>query len=244
MIEPDIAAYRTCYHASELKRCVLIEEQSNLSIATTRPGKSTAHRTLLANRAAIKSHIAQHPDFLTSLVPVSLEDPLTCPEIIQRMTEASCKAGVGPMAAVAGAIADVVGKSLLGNNDEVIVENGGDIFCKVAKKRIVGIYAQNSSLSNRLGVVVRPEHGIQGICTSAGNSGGSLSFGKADACCVIAESAALADAVATATGNLVKTASGIETGLEFAMSVSGVHGAVILASDRIGAQGDIEIQEL
>lgn len=244
LIETDIAAYRSRYHATGLKRVSICEEQSNLVVATTNDARTTAHSSLLANRRALKSHIGQNPEFLTSLVPVLLEQPSNHPEIVRRMAEASTKTGVGPMAAVAGAIADMVGRSLVGDNDEVIVENGGDIFCKVTKKRVVGIYAENSPMSIRLGIVVYPEYGSQGICTSAGTSGGSLSFGKADACCIVAESAALADATATAAGNLVKSSTEIDAALEFATSINGVHGGIIITQDRVGARGDIEVQEL
>ncbi|MEP5681252.1 MAG: UPF0280 family protein [Anderseniella sp.] len=244
LIEPDIAAYRSRYHASELKRVSLCEEQSNLVVATTNDAKAAAEKSLLANRRELKSHIANNPDFLTSLVPVALDQPSDCPEIVRRMTDASAKADVGPMAAVAGAIADVVGRSLLSNNTEVIIENGGDIFCRVSKKRVVGIYTQNSAQSIPLGIVVRPEDGVQGICTSAGRNGGSLSFGMADACCIVADTAALADATATAAGNLVKSTADMDAALEFAMSIKGVRGAIIIAKDRIGARGDIEVQEL
>jgi len=58
--------------------------------------------------------------------------------------------GVGPMAAVAGAISQYVGRDLGNYSDEIIIENGGDIYMKNKTDKHILIYAGNSPLSIRL----------------------------------------------------------------------------------------------
>lgn len=68
-----------------------------------------------------------------------------------------------------------------------------------------------------------------------------MSFGHADAAVIVSKDAALADAVATATGNAVKSKDDIEAGIEFAMAIKGIEGVVIIVGDRMGACGEIKI---
>ena len=74
--------------------------------------------------------------------------------------------------------------------------------------------------------------------------GHSLSMGKADAVIVLSSSAALADAVATAAGNLVARIEDIEKGIEFVQRVDRIKGAVIIKDDRMGLWGDIKINRI
>ncbi len=128
------------------------------------------------------------------------------------MAAAAQTAGVGPMAAVAGAIAECVGRELLEFSPEVIVENGGDIFLKVSHRRTVGIFAGDSPLTGRIGIQIEARDTPLGVCTSSGTVGHSLSFGRADAVVVLAPAAALADAAATAIGNRVSRKEGHRRG--------------------------------
>jgi len=145
------------------------------------------------------------------------------------------------MAAVAGAIAESVGSKLLALSPEVIVENGGDIYLKSLKKRLIGIYAGKSPLSGKLVLEIDGEETPMGICTSSGTVGHSLSFGKADAVIVLAKSAALADAAATAIGNLIIQPGDIPLGIELAQSIDGVRGVVIIKDDKMGLWGEVKI---
>ncbi|HQG98755.1 MAG TPA: UPF0280 family protein, partial [Thermotogota bacterium] len=111
----------------------------------------------------------QNPAFFTSLIPI--EDDLHYPPIARHMIQASAACGVGPMAAVAGAIAEYVGLDLLNLSSEVIVENGGDIFLRTRRARKIGIYAGLSPLSNRLSLEIDAEETPMGICTSSGTVG-------------------------------------------------------------------------
>jgi hypothetical protein len=160
------------------------------------------------------------------------------------MAEAARKAKVGPMAAVAGAIAKFVGLELLAFSEEVIVENGGDIFLKIKQNRKVGIYAGTSPFSEKIALEVAAREKPFSVCTSSGTVGHSFSFGKADAVVVIAENASLADAAATAIGNVVKEISDIEQGLKVAKTIRGLDGVLIIKGDHLGALGKVKLVPL
>jgi len=160
------------------------------------------------------------------------------------MAAASEKTGVGPMAAVAGAIAEHVGKDLLSYTDEVVVENGGDLFIRTDSPVTVGIFAGRSPFSMRIGLRVDPKGKPVSICTSSGTIGHSLSLGKADAVCVVSESCSLADAAATSIGNHVVSKTDIQKAIEFGQNIHGVTGLVIIMGDKIGLYGKVEIVPL
>jgi ApbE superfamily uncharacterized protein (UPF0280 family) len=148
------------------------------------------------------------------------------------------------MAAVAGAVAQFVSKDLLPLSEELIVENGGDLYLVTSKERTIGIYAGSSPLSLKIGIRVGPEETPLGICTSSGTVGPSLSFGKADAICILSKSASLADAAATAVGNIVREKKDVEAGLEKAKEIAGILGAVIIVGNTVGAWGDLNLVRL
>jgi ApbE superfamily uncharacterized protein (UPF0280 family) len=192
-------------------------------------------------REQLEGYIADNPAFLTSLEP--LPSPESAPDIVKKMIDAGRRAGVGPMAAVAGAMAEYVGADLLEFSPEIIVENGGDIFIKSRVKRVIGIYAGGSPLSGKIGLEVSAGDTPLGICTSSGMVGHSLSYGQADAVVVLAKSAALADAAATSIGNRVKTGDDIGGGIDFSQNIGGLKGVVIIKDDRIGIFGEVKLCE-
>jgi uncharacterized protein len=190
-------------------------------------------------RSSIEAYISRHREFLYSLTPVSYDD--WAPEIVRDMMRASAKARVGPMASVAGAIAEHVGRDLLPYTRNVIIENGGDIYINTLNDVRVGFFAGRSPLCGRVSIKVRKEEMPLGVCTSSGTVGHSLSFGSTDACCVKSGSVPLADAAATAIGNMVKSKKDIQNGLTAGMRIEGVLGIVIIIDDQLGAVGDIEL---
>ncbi|MCX7842054.1 MAG: UPF0280 family protein [Clostridia bacterium] len=193
-------------------------------------------------RAQLESYIKEHPLFKTSLEPV---EPLPgAPQIVMKMCEAAKKAGVGPMAAVAGAFSELVGQELLNFSKEIIVENGGDIYLKSERIRTIGIYAGKSPLSDKLAVEILPQQTPMGICTSSGTVGHSLSFGKADAAVILSRDTFLADALATAVGNMVKAKEDIEPALNYATSFEDVLGALVIIGSNAGVKGQMKIVEL
>jgi ApbE superfamily uncharacterized protein (UPF0280 family) len=157
------------------------------------------------------------------------------------MSAQAKKANVGPMATVAGAIAEFLGRDLLKKGyKEVIVENGGDIFLKTAKTRLIGIYAGKSKLWNRLKLKIKPKDTPLGICTSSGTIGHSLSFGSADSVVILSRNASLADAVATATANRVNSKEDFQKSLNFARSIKGICAVVIILGNNLISWGKIE----
>jgi len=160
------------------------------------------------------------------------------------MAAAGEAAGVGPMAAVAGAIAAHVGVDLLPYSTEVIVENGGDVFLKIKGPGTIAIYAGSSPLSLKIGIKVYPDDRPLGVCTSSGTVGHSLSFGRADAVCVISRDCALADATATAVCNQVKSGKDIQKAIDTGKRIRDVDGLVVVIGDQIGMWGDVEIVPL
>jgi hypothetical protein len=157
------------------------------------------------------------------------------------MYRAAEMAGVGPMAAVAGAIAEQVGRTLVEMSEEIIVENGGDIWLTLKAPAVIGLYAGRSPFSSKIGIMVKPEHTPMGICTSSATVGHSMSFGKADAVTICATDAALADAVATETCNRIRSEDDLATAIRFALSIEGVNGALAILGDTIAAMGEIEL---
>lgn len=234
--------YRHRIKDKDLVSFNVIVEETDLQIRALKDLKSEALLLVRKYRNSIQKYIKEHPSFLTSLEPVSVR--MDAPPIVKSMAEATTKAGVGPMAAVAGAIAEFVGNELLSFSPEVIIENGGDIFLKSLMKRTIGIYAGESPLSNRIGLVINGPDTPLGICTSSGTVGHSLSFGTADAVVVISGSASLADAVATAAGNLIRKQDDIQKGIDFAQRIEGVKGLIIIKNDKIGIWGNINICQL
>lgn len=195
--------------------------------------------TIRACRGPLEDYIQRDPSFVTALTPYAVLP--NAPLIVQTMAEAGRLAGVGPMAAVAGAVAEWVGKSIAKRSRDVIVENGGDIFIRTCRIRKVGIFAGDSPLSNRVAIEIRPDQTPLGICTSSGKVGPSLSFGKADAVVVLSPSVALADAVATACGNLVQTVDDLKRVLELASKIAGITGVVVIKDDRLAVWGSVKL---
>jgi len=214
-------------------------KESNLFVLASRKLPKQTEEALVWCRKDIEQYIYRNPIFRTTFKPFPLEEGM--PPIVRTMAEAGREAGVGPMAAVAGAIAEFVGKELLNYCDQVIVENGGDIFMKVKRRRIVGIYAGDSPLSKRIALQIEPQDTPLGICCSAGTFGRSQSLGTADAVIILSPFTALADAVATAVGNLVKDEAGIQKGLEFVRKIPFIRGGVIVKEKKMGAWGRLRI---
>ena len=231
--------YRRIITGKDLVSFEIEVKETNLYIRAVRNLTTKALRLTHKYRGQLEGYIARHPEFTTSLVPFPIQGDE--PVIVQAMLKAGLKAGVGPMASVAGAIAEFVGSELLPYSPEIIVENGGDIYLKILQKRVVGIYAGESPLSGRVGLEVEPRDTPLGICTSSGTVGHSVSLGKADAVVIISPSVTLADAAATAIGNKVRKESDIAPCLEFAKGIEGITGIIIIKDDKMGSWGRVKL---
>jgi ApbE superfamily uncharacterized protein (UPF0280 family) len=240
MYEPR--TYRHWVKGSDLVSFDVEVAQTDLYIRSRLNLRNKALKSVLKHRVSLEAYIERHPLFLTTLTPYQAE--AKAPAIVKEMARVSQLTGVGPMAAVAGAIAEAVGRDLLAFSPEMIVENGGDIFLKTSKKRLVGIYAGQSSFTKKIALEIMPKETPLGIGSSSGTIGHSLSLGSADAVIAVSASAALADAAATALGNIVKAADDIPQTIEEARGIEGLRGVVIIVGDKMGIWGKVKIVPL
>ena len=234
--------YRNRMERQGLTSFTVTALQTNLQILADRDLSAEATESLLTCRGYLEAFIEDHPDFATTLSPFVLNGP--APSIIRDMVAASAAAKVGPMASVAGAVAETVGRELCGLSAEVVVENGGDTFIRVEEPLTMAIYAGNSPLSMKVGLSFNRTDRPFSVCTSSGTVGHSLSFGKADAVTIVAASASLADAAATAVGNRVKTGRDIDGAVRLGKTIEGVEGIVIIVGRDVGLWGDVELVRL
>lgn len=218
---------------------ISIAETDILALADTDLSE-IAFRFTRRLRYKIEKYIQFNFSFLKTLEP---QPPDTkAPKIIQDMQKASVAAGVGPMASVAGVIAEYLGNALRKKSKEVIVENGGDIYIYTKKERLIQIYAGDSPLSGKIAIKVKPRNCPLGICASSATVGHSLSFGITDATCVISKSACLADAYATSLGNSIKDEKTIAEKLDiFIEQYKDILGALVIVGDKLAYAGDIEV---
>ncbi len=232
--------YRDWVTAKDLHLARIIDRETDLQILTNRKiDESFLKERMHEYRWAIENYITKDKRFLTALKPLAVE--LDAAPIVKEMSECAGKANVGPMAAVAGAIAQFLGRDLLKKGyKDVIVENGGDIFLKTTKTRLVKIYAGRSKIWNELKLKIKPADTPLGICTSSGTIGHSLSFGLAESVIILSKNACLADAVATATANRVKSKKDLQKAVDFARAIRGILGAAIIIKDNLASWGEIE----
>jgi ApbE superfamily uncharacterized protein (UPF0280 family) len=238
-------SYRHNINAQGLIPTYVSFKETDLYIMASREVEQEALDLVYQYRNQLENYIAGRPEFLTSLVPIA-KDPLA-PAIAKQMIQAANSADVGPMAAVAGAIAEFVGIGLLDHGiDEIIVENGGDIFIKRNKECISSIFAGQSPLNQKAGIRIAAGLMPVGVCTSSGTVGHSLSLGMADSVTVLAPSAPLADAAATRLANEVSVVGKdkINEVLAFAKTIPGLFGVVIICGKHIGAWGEIDLVSL
>jgi hypothetical protein len=236
------ASYRRCVERKGLTSFIVTVRQTNLQILADRNLKAQATDSLLTYRGYLETYIQSYPEFATTLIPFLIQGP--APKIIRDMVAATALVGVGPMASVAGAIAESVGRDLSEFSDEVIIENGGDTYIKIKEPLTMAIAAGDSPLSMKVGLVFNRTDQPFSVCTSSGTVGHSLSFGRADAICIVADSAILADAAATAVGNRVKTARDIDQAIRFGKTIEGIQGIVIIAGKEMGLWGEVELVKL
>jgi ApbE superfamily uncharacterized protein (UPF0280 family) len=238
----DRGAYRRRVQPAGLVRFTVTEGQSDLHVSAARDLSDGAAAALREVRAEIELYLAGHAGFEAALDPWP-EDP-GAPPTVAAMIRAGRLAGVGPMAAVAGAVAGRVGRALLAESPEVIVENGGDVFLVSAQSRVAAVFAGDSPLSMRLGVRLPDAPDGLAVCTSSGTVGPSLSRGRADAAVVISADECLADAAATALGNRVSSPGDLAAAMEWAESVEGVDGALAVIGEDLAAWGAVELVRL
>jgi len=242
---PPAAEKRFYRRLAVLERLVSFQvtvQETDLMIQAEDDLTDLCREEVLTQRRYIEHYIQRFPEFRTTLTPWNPDDP--APEIVRKMVAAGKRADVGPMAAVAGAMAETIGQFLVRHSNEVIVENGGDVFFKLKGIVTIGLYAGQSPLSMRVGLQLDPGREPLAVCTSSGTIGHSLSHGHADAVCIVARQCALADAAATAVANRVLSVDAIPEAIHFARSIEGVEGVVAVCGEQMGLWGNLRVVRL
>ncbi|MCY1721178.1 UPF0280 family protein [Prolixibacteraceae bacterium Z1-6] len=206
--------------------------------------KEVALAKMESLRKSFDSYIETEPFFKKSLKPFQPSE--TAPKEAHEMAAAAEKAGIGPMSAVAGLFAREIGEEIIRNFSvkELVIENGGDIYVLLEDELVLSVFAGESILSERIGLVIPAKNKKLGICTSAGTVGPSLSYGIADAVVVVCEDILLADAFATALGNKVKSPDHVEKVIKQAEQYPEIESLLIICEDKVGIKGGNEIRIL
>ena len=229
--------YRDNMNSENLVYFRVAVKETDLYIGAEEDISGKCREIVIKYRNILEEYIKRHKGFSSALAPISLYKD--APDIAVRMAEASKKAKVGPMAAVAGAFSQIIAEELT-DHKELIIENGGDLYIKSGYDRTVSIYPGENKFKGKLRLHFGKEHMPLSVCTSSAKLGHSLSFGKADSVSIISHDAFLADAMATSVCNMIQKPEDIPKALEFAQSVPGVLGAVAIINDKLGAFGLVE----
>ncbi|MBU4377127.1 MAG: UPF0280 family protein [Candidatus Omnitrophica bacterium] len=231
--------YRDWVKEGDLKAFEVKLFETDLLILADRILKIEAEKIVYAYRRDLLDYIDKNKSFKESFKPIEMDEK--APAIAKDMIKKSAIAGVGPMAGIAGAMAEYTARGLLEYSSEIIIENGGDIFMNSAKDRTMSVFAGKSPLSGKIKIRLLAEKMPLGIATSSATVGHSISFGKADAALIISHDAVLADCVATEACNLAKSADDLTKAIDYAKSINGVLGALIILGDKMASWGDIEL---
>lgn len=198
----------------------------------------TVTAEIVHQRDMLEAYLKRHPEFATAFAPL---DPLPdAPESAQRMAAAAHTVGVGPMAAVAGTMAQLAAQAgLRAGAPEAIVENGGDIYAVVTSRVKIGLHAGQATVADHLAFLIQPNATPLAVCSSSGTMGHSTSLGNCDLATVVSPDTALADAAATRAANMVSRIEDVDAALETIAAIHGVLGVVIAKHDRIGLAGNL-----
>jgi len=206
--------------------------------------KQVALEKIKELRDTFDKYIENEPFFKKSLKPFQPSE--IAPEQAKEMALAGEKAGIGPMSTVAAMFAREIGEEILSQFQvkELLIENGGDIYMQLQDELVLSVFAGESILSERVGLVIPANSGKIGVCTSAGTVGPSISYGIADAVVVICKDILLADAFATAFGNKVKSPDHVEKVIKQAENFPDIQSLLIICEDKIGVKGENEMRIL
>ncbi|MEM2211905.1 MAG: UPF0280 family protein [Candidatus Nezhaarchaeales archaeon] len=230
------------HYARGLYRVRMVIGYSNLLVISEKLEAVRAAFNAISYHGEVLERYVQHnPLFKLSLTPVRVG--WNAPYVARLAAEAAEIAGVGPMAAVPGALAEVAAVSMVKSGAKVaVVEDGGEIAAISIRPINVGVYAGSSPLSGRLGFKLEAADTPIGIATSSATVSKAINFGVADAAVAIADSAALADAAAKAICNAVigdEAEEAVQRGLEAADEINCIRGALIVKGRYVGVKGKL-----
>lgn len=222
--------FKETFEFKETRGIILSDNKSAIKAATA---------SLIENKRKLESYIRKNPKFLYSLKPIHVEND--SPTVVKLMAEAAEKADVGPMAAVAGVLADLAVEAMISKGAHIaLIENGGEVSAVSDKPINIALSAGDHPLSRKMGFML--ERFPIGVATSSGVFSHAVSFGEAEAVTVFTKNAGLADAAATAVGNLVvgdEPQKAVENGINRALSIEGVNGVFIIYKGTVGTAGQI-----
>ena len=226
------------------------EKESDISIISdSKRAISKAKENFYFHRRNLDIYIAKNIDFVNTFSPIKVNTEF---EIINLMAEVAEICDVGPMASVAGALADLMLESMkLRKINQVVesspckvalVENGGEIAVDSEEPIKIALYAGENELNLNLGFMINKKDCPLGIGTSSATVGHAISLGQADAVTVFAKNSALADAAATKICNSVKDPDiekSIKKGLDVANDIEGIIGTFISRENKVGQTGKL-----
>ena len=204
--------------------------------------EADTYSMLVDLRRSMDAYLLMDPAYKAALVPY--DAGLEAPTILKDMSKVSHKTGIGPMSAVAGAVALHVAeflKSQFGVK-EVIVENGGDIYAEAHSDMDIAVFAGQSPLSEKIGLHIPALAFPLGICTSSGTVGPSLSLGRADAVMIVCKDVLLADSYATAMANRIKIVNDLQPVIDRIQNIPDILGAIAIKDDRLALCGHYELR--
>ena len=211
-------------------------KETNLRVAS--PAFDLITRTVIDHRRLLERYIARHPEFQSSLVPVVLLEQ--APQVARRLAAAADLTCLGPLAAVAGTLAQLGAEAAMATGcTEAIVENGGDIFIHAASAVTIGIYAGDNAIAGKLAFHLEPERLPLALCSSSSKMGHSLSFGRCDLATVAAKDGALADAAVTLVCNRIRSEADLTPVLDDVGAIPGIEGIFAVHSGKVGMWGDL-----
>jgi len=216
-------------------------KESDLLISSDKEiDKDLAKNILIKYYNQIEKYAEINPQFVKSLSPIAQD--LEAPPIVRKMIESSHLTGIGPFSSVAGAVALYVGEELLKLADEVIIENGGDLFLKINEDKRIGVYLGERTELKSLTIKIKKQDYPFGIASSSAYLGHSLNLGRADLVTVIAKDSIIADGFATSLSNPIKKEENIEKVLGFAKESDSIEGLLVAFEGKIFLWGALEIE--
>ena len=236
-------SYRSRFSSDERRWFCVKFLESDLWIGVDRGSyrasmEADTYAMLVDLRRQMDAYLLMDPQYKTALTPY--DAGLEAPNILKEMSRVSHKTGIGPMSAVAGAVAKKVAEFL--GTQEVIVENGGDIYAQVASDMDISVFAGQSPLSEKIGLHIPAAEFPLGICTSSGTVGPSLSLGRADAVMIVCKDVLLADSYATAMANRIKTVNDLQSVIDRISDIPEILGAIAVKDDRMAITGCYELR--
>ena len=236
-------SYRSRFSNDERRWFCVKFLESDLWIGVDRDSYSASmeqdvYAMLVNLRRTMDAYLLMDPAYKSALTPY--DAGLEAPDILKEMSKVSHKTGIGPMSAVAGAVALKVAEFL--GTKEVIVENGGDIYAKAGSDMDISVFAGQSPLSEKIGLHIPASDFPLGICTSSGTVGPSLSLGRADAMMIVCKDVLLADSYATAMANRIQSVNDLQPVIDRISNTPDILGALAIKDNRLAVCGQYELR--